>query len=181
MIFLTVGVQLPFDRLVRAVDEWAGRTGRSDVVAQTGASTYSCRHIDAKPYLGLAEFNACVKQAELVVAHAGMGSIITALELGKPIVVVPRRASLMEHRNDHQLSTARHMAEHGLITVAQDEQQLVAMLDDSLQWRQARQISGDASDELIDSLRAFIGGDPGPSLVARLFGAFKGVRQRPAR
>ena len=43
---------------------------------------------------------------QVVIAHDEMGSIITALEMGKPIVVMPRRAELGEHRNDHQVAAA---------------------------------------------------------------------------
>ena len=34
MIFVTVGAQLPFDRLVDTVDAWAGRKGDTEVLAQ---------------------------------------------------------------------------------------------------------------------------------------------------
>ena len=36
MIFVTVGTQLAFDRMIKAVDEWAGARGRTDVFAQVG-------------------------------------------------------------------------------------------------------------------------------------------------
>ena len=124
MIFVTVGVQLPFDRLIRAVDDWAGHHGRHDIVAQAGTSAFKPRHIDVRQTLVPTEFRRFVEQAELIVAHAGMGSIITALELGKRIVVMPRRAALGEHRNDHQLSTARYMAEQNLVTVADSAEDL---------------------------------------------------------
>jgi UDP-N-acetylglucosamine transferase subunit ALG13 len=181
MIFLTVGVQLPFDRLVRAVDTWAGETGETDVVAQTGASTYECQHIKAKPYLALAEFQDHVQRAELVVAHAGMGSIITALEMGKSIIVMPRRAALMEHRNDHQLSTARHMAEHGLITVANDEHELAALLRDRTELKATQQISSEANADLINGLKAFIQKDTQPSIVSRLLRPYASAFQRIVR
>ena len=45
MIFVTVGTQGPFDRLVRAVDKWAGMRARADIFAQTGPSDYQSEHI----------------------------------------------------------------------------------------------------------------------------------------
>ena len=65
--------------------------------------------------------------ADAVVAHAGIGTILGALELGKPTVVMPRRAALGEHRNDHQLATARRFSGPG-IAVALDEHELAAEL-----------------------------------------------------
>ena len=98
MIFVTVGTQGQFNRLIRTVDEWAGSRGRTNVFAQTGQSDYRPKHIRSKPFIDPTEFRKRVETASLVIAHAGMGSIITALELGKRIIVMPRRAKLGEHR-----------------------------------------------------------------------------------
>ena len=113
MIFVTVGTQGQFDRLIRTVDRWAGLRGRTDVFAQTGPSAYRPIHIRSKPFIDPIEFRQHVELASLVIAHAGMGSIITALELGKRIIVMPRRADLGEHRNDHQVATAKRFAAQG--------------------------------------------------------------------
>src|SRR5262245_16726664 len=99
MIFVTVGTQGQFDRLIRTVDEWAGLRARTDVFAQIGKSVYRPRHIRSKRFIDPAEFRKLVEASRLVVAHAGIGSIITALEFGKHIIVMPRRADFGEHRN----------------------------------------------------------------------------------
>ena len=91
MIFVTVGAQMPFDRLVRAVDEWAGQSGTRDVFAQIGTTDLRPRHIEWVSFLQPAEFLERVRAARLIIAHAGMGSILTALGLGKQILVMPRR------------------------------------------------------------------------------------------
>ncbi|UPK29783.1 glycosyltransferase [Bradyrhizobium sp. 195] len=156
MIFVTVGTQGQFDRLIRTIDGWADVHGRTDVFAQTGPSEYYAAHIRAKPFVDPAEFRQCVESASLVVAHAGMGSIITALELGKRIIVMPRRASLGEHRNDHQVATARRFAEQGRIIVAFDEQELVDKLDQLEFASSAERLSAEAPSHLIDTIRTFI-------------------------
>jgi UDP-N-acetylglucosamine transferase subunit ALG13 len=74
------------------------------------------------------EFYETLVSASLVISHAGMGSIISAIELGKPIIVVPRQAALGEHRNDHQLATARSLRKSSRVTVALDETELVEKL-----------------------------------------------------
>jgi UDP-N-acetylglucosamine transferase subunit ALG13 len=85
-----------------------------------------------------------------------MGSIITALELGKPIIVMPRSGDLGEHRNNHQISTAQKFAEQGSIHVAMDEKQLLAQLAniDSIQIRGS--VERTASSELLTALRDFV-------------------------
>ena len=129
MIFVTVGTQLPFDRLVRAVDDWARSRERSDVFAQIGPGEYVPASFRSKPFLSPDEFAQCCAESSAIVAHAGMGSLLTALELRKPIIVMPRRAALHEHRNDHQLATAERFRSTGGVTVADDEAELGQRLD----------------------------------------------------
>ncbi|HOA73905.1 MAG TPA: glycosyltransferase [Phycisphaerae bacterium] len=129
MIFVTVGAQMPFDRLIRVVDEWAGRHQRTDVFAQIGQAQYQPRHIRSCESMGPDEFHATLEAANAVVAHAGMGSIISAVERRKPILVMPRRSDLGETRNDHQVATARQFGALGLVEVAMDEHELAAKLE----------------------------------------------------
>ena len=102
------------------------------------------------------EFRAKAQESDVIVAHAGMGSILTALELGKPIVVMPRRAHLGEHRNDHQWATANHLG-HGLgIPVAADEAELIAHLDHLTELRSPTERRSAEYTGLLDFLRGAI-------------------------
>lgn len=155
MIFVTVGFQLPFDRLVRAVDLWAEGRGRSDVFAQTGETNYSVRQIKASAWLEPREFRAQLEQADAIVSHAGMGTILTALELGKPLLVLPRRAHLGETRSDHQVATAREFARRGWLLAAETEDDLPARLEELSGFAPSVRFSKDASPRLLERLRAF--------------------------
>lgn len=156
MIFATVGTQGEFDRLVRTIDQWAGAHGRADVFAQIGSSDYHAEHIRTERFIDPTEFRKCVEAASLVISHAGMGSIITALELGKRIIVMPRRASLGEHRNDHQIATAKRFAEQERVLVAFTEQELVDKLDQVQDFDETERLSEQASPRLISTIRTFI-------------------------
>jgi UDP-N-acetylglucosamine transferase subunit ALG13 len=156
MIFATVGTQGQFDRLIRTVDAWAGARGRTDVFAQTGPSDYHAEFIRTERFINASEFRSRVEAAGLVIAHAGMGSIITALELGKQIIVMPRRASLGEQRNDHQFATAKWFGEQGRIAVAFNEQELINQLDKVQFCAEAAPVSTQASPSLISTIRTFI-------------------------
>ena len=165
MIFVTVGTQLPFDRLVRAVDDWAGARGRGgDVFAQTattGAAGFRPRNLAWAAYLDPPDFERRFAAAHLVVAHAGMGSIIGALAAGKPILVLPRRAALGEQRNDHQLATARRFADRPGVTACLEEGEVAPALDrlaSAAPEPATRAIGTEASPELIAALRTFIRG-----------------------
>lgn len=160
MIFVTVGTQLAFDRLIVAVDEWAGAAPGREVFAQIGPTRIRPRHIEHAQFVSPAECNERMYAAKVVVAHAGMGTILTALEIGKPLLVVPRRAALGEHRNDHQLATAKRFAELGKVRVAFDNGALLRELDHLDREIAQPRISPFAPNDFVDHLRAFIGGQP---------------------
>jgi UDP-N-acetylglucosamine transferase subunit ALG13 len=159
VILVTVGAQMPFDRLVKAVDEWAGAEGRTDVFAQIGPDAYVPRHIQHTPFLEPNEFRSRVESADVIVSHAGMGSILTALQAGKPILVMPRRGDLRETRNDHQVATAERFGASGTIAVAMDATELASKLSSLASLGSPEPIAPHASDELIAALRGFILGE----------------------
>ena len=110
MIFVTVGSMFPFDRLVGAVDDWAGaRRASPHVLAQIGEGRPP-RHLRWERRLDPAAWEAAVAAATLVVAHAGVGTVIAAATHGRPLVILPRLRRLGEHVSDHQLETAGWLA-----------------------------------------------------------------------
>lgn len=159
MIFVTVGAQMPFDRLVSWADAWAAEAGRDDVCAQIGPTDLVPGHLDVLPFMDPQEFRRRVEASDAVVAHAGMGTILTVLELGKPILVVPRLGDRGETRNDHQVATARRFEEEGLVLAAYDREQFRARVA-ALEGAPPRpRISSQASPPLLERLRAFVAGE----------------------
>jgi UDP-N-acetylglucosamine transferase subunit ALG13 len=156
MIFATVGTQLPFDRLISALDAWAGRNPHVEVFAQLGRGRHLPQNMQWARDIGPAEFRARMAECSTVVAHAGMGSIISAIELGKRVIVMPRRASLGEHRNDHQLATAEHFSHLRGLAIVHDARELAAALAGDAGSGQAEARTG-AHPELIAAIRTFAG------------------------
>lgn len=162
MIFVTVGHQMPFDRLVRGVDAWAARASRDDVFAQIGTTDYQPEHIAYADRVGPAEFRRRIGEADAVVAHAGMGTILTALELGTPVLVMPRLGRLIETRNDHQVATAERFKALGRVEVAMDETELPGALVRLAGLQRGPTIDAKASPELLAAVRSFIFGHEQP-------------------
>lgn len=155
MIFCTIGTQAPFDRFLKIMDELAPLLNE-DVVAQVYKSECQFQNIRTIDFLPPAEFNELFNSARLIVAHAGMGTIISALRQQKPIIIFPRKANLGEHRNEHQLATAEKMNELGYVYVATNEEELKNLL---LKKNLAplHKISNCASKALVDELQQIIG------------------------
>lgn len=117
---------MPFDRLTRAMDEWAAANPDVPVEIQIGRGDFEPRHASWVRKLALPDYQARVAGCALFVAHCGMGSIISAIEAGKPILMLPRLEALGEHNTDHQLATAKHVGVRPGLHVAADEADLKA-------------------------------------------------------
>ena len=155
LIFVTVGSVFPFDRLVAAADTWAQLHGVRPH-AQIGRTRYQARSLETVESLPNSAYRAAVDSCQVVVAHAGMGSILTAAEFGKPIVVMPRRAALKEHNTDHQVDTANWMQNRQGVYVAMTECDLAHQIDAALEAREGAQIRQSADPALIARLRSRI-------------------------
>lgn len=162
MIFATFGTQLPFDRPLAVLDQWAAANRQVNVNAQTGRTNWTFAHLDCATNLGQSAFAKAFASAQVIVAHAGMGSILQAGESGKPIILMPRRAILGEHRNDHQIDTATEMSVLPKLTVVHGAAGLAAALDRILTQPQAACPGGRtlASAPLISNIRDIIFAKP---------------------
>jgi beta-1,4-N-acetylglucosaminyltransferase len=126
MIFLTVGTQFPFDRLVRAIDEaFDNRSIEEEIFAQIGETSYKPRNFESITSLEKELFDRRLNQASSVISHAGIGTISLALDNNKPLLVMPRLKKFGEVVHDHQVAIARKFEELGHILVAYQEQQLL--------------------------------------------------------
>lgn len=123
MIFVTTGTQEPFNRLIKVIEEVAPMIDDEIIVQAFGAES-KISNVKICSFLTPEEFNNLFVRARLIVSHAGMGTVITALTNNKPLLIMPRMASLGEHRNEHQLATAVKLKELGYVYVADNECEL---------------------------------------------------------
>jgi UDP-N-acetylglucosamine transferase subunit ALG13 len=67
-----------------------------------------------------------IQKSQLVISHAGIGTIILCKKYGIPILILPRRKKHREHMNDHQLEIAEALGkrEEENIYIVYDEDQL---------------------------------------------------------
>lgn len=154
MIFVTIGTQAPFDRFIKIIDNIAADIDE-EVIVQTPPLSFLPSHIEIVDFISPDRFNDYIDRARIVVAHAGMGSIISSLSKGKPIIVFPRLASLGEHRNDHQMATAQQLEKMHYVYAAYDETSLRKLMQ-AQSLAVPHKIAPTPSRELTDSLQSFI-------------------------
>lgn len=124
-IFASVGnARQPFDRFLRIVDEAAERAGLSAMI-QTGHGAYKPRHAHSVDFVTRAEFEELVAATDYLVMHAGAGSVMSAVRLGKLPIVVPRRKAEGEMVNDHQLELATELSKLGWCRVVSTVEEML--------------------------------------------------------
>jgi UDP-N-acetylglucosamine transferase subunit ALG13 len=130
--FVSLGNALqPFARLLEAIDRLAPRLPQP-VIVQHGHTPFhngACRPV---PFLGMNEFIGHIHDADLLIMHAGAGSIMHAVEAGKVPVVMPRRAAFGEHVNDHQVEFAQALADAGKVVMANTPDDLAHAVEEAM-------------------------------------------------
>jgi UDP-N-acetylglucosamine--N-acetylmuramyl-(pentapeptide) pyrophosphoryl-undecaprenol N-acetylglucosamine transferase len=86
----------------------------AEVLWQTGATDVSGLGIDARAAVPAAELEAAMREADVVVAHAGVGAALSVLEAGRAPLLVPRSGALGEHIDDHQRFIGEDLQRRGL-------------------------------------------------------------------
>lgn len=127
-----MGTNTPFDRLVEMMDHVCMARPFLEVFGQIGHGTY-VPHYPHALTLDHASYQQAANEADLIVGHAGTGTIMLARQHEKPMILVPRKASLRETRNDHQSEMLRQMRRHdilqGAYAIAHDTHELQAQLE----------------------------------------------------
>ncbi len=124
MIFVTIGMHTTgFERLVKKMDEVAGKINE-EVIIQTGTTKYAPKNAKRFKFASYQKIQELNRDARLVVAHAGTGSVITALKQNTPIVVVPRLKEYNEVIDTQQLELAEMIKNRKGITVVYNMDEL---------------------------------------------------------
>ena len=155
VIVLTVGTwRTGYDRLVEAVDELAGRgVIAEEVIAQIGNGSYKPKYMTVMRFCSPEEFEGYIARCSVVVSHAGVGAILTTTKMNKAIIVVPRKAELKEHDDNHQFITAKQLEAEGKILVAYEVNELPAKLKEAETFVPSE---GQGSNEILQAVREFI-------------------------
>lgn len=132
--FVSVGnATQPFTRLLEAVCQLAPQLPQPVFVQFGSAQLFACPHCTGVAFMEMGEFALRVDAAELLILHAGAGSVIHAVRAGKIPVVMPRRADKGEHVDDHQIEFALELEKTGKIIVAHDAATLAQAAVSALQ------------------------------------------------
>ena len=155
MIFATVGSHptFKFDRFLKALETIDG----SDLVVQYGPGTPPANAGVAVAWMPFGDYLDHIYQAEKVISHAGIGTILNATRAGQTPIVVPRLRRYKETVDDHQLELALSIAETGRVVVVEDLSKLAREVEAAPKRQDVRPT---ADSRLAEAVRQELLGEP---------------------
>jgi len=121
VIFATVGTHGDgFPRMLAALEQLE----TDELVVQYGHGTPPANAMRAEAFLPFDQMAELFEAADVVITHAGVGSILLASRAGHVPVIVPRLANLGEHVDDHQVELSRALESRGGVLVCWDASDL---------------------------------------------------------
>lgn len=155
-IFVPLGTQrFPFGRLIVALNSLVekGLYQNDEIVIQSPVYPVKpiFKHVSLIPY---DEFNQYIDDAEVVVTHSGVNSIISCMEREKPLIICPRLSKYGEHVDDHQNEIANLMRDKYDVLVCRDMHDLAAFVDLAKTHKYKPWVSH--RDELMDAIKNLI-------------------------
>ena len=130
MIFVTVGTSSwNFTRLIKEMDRIAEEVNE-EVIIQIGYDKYEPKNAKYFRTTTKEEMERLYESTRIIVSHAGIGAIISAIKHNKPIIVIPRRMEYGEHFDNHQVDTARELEREGIVKVVWDIEEIGKVLRD---------------------------------------------------
>ena len=107
MILVILGTQdKTFPRLLEAIQKQIdlGNISKDEkIVVQSGSTAFKSKDMEIKDYIAVKRFEELIDEADIVITHAGVGTILTALKKNKKIIAAARLKQYGEHVNDHQV------------------------------------------------------------------------------
>lgn len=130
-ILISVGAsEYGFDRLLKIIDELCDENilNGEKIIAQLGSSHYKPHSYKYFELVSRDEYQNYMDNADIIISHAGTGSVIPPLKMGKKVIVFPRLEQFGEHLDDHQLELAEVFTQGGYTLCANDKDELKSCL-----------------------------------------------------
>ncbi len=152
MIFVTLGTQdKPFKRLLDYIEK---SNIKDEFIVQAGFTDYKSNKFKIYKYLDKDIFDKYLNDADLIICHGGVGTIVSCLNDGKSVLAVPRLSKYGEHQNDHQLQIVNAYKQKGYLTVMNDGDDFDQKVNEALTFKPNKFISN--NEVFVNKLKKYI-------------------------
>lgn len=147
MILVLLGTQNnSFTRLLDEIQKCVdNKSINEDVVVQAGFTKFESSNMKVLSLIDKKALSKLQDEARLIITHGGVGSIISSLQKGKKVIVVPRLKKYGEHVNNHQLQIARRFEQEGYVKCVVNTKYLQKMINSIEEFEPQRYESDDGN------------------------------------
>ena len=169
MILVILGTQdKEFPRLLKAVDREIKKGNIVDkVVVQAGQTKYESDNMEIFDLLPGPEFEKLIDEADIIITHGGVGSILNAIKKGKKIIAAARLQKYKEHHNDHQKQIIEEFANQGYLLELKDFDKLDEVLVKAKSFKPKKFVSN--THNMIKLIEDYIENDNHTSWLNKIF------------
>lgn len=122
--FVTVGnAKQSFHRLLDRIEKIADLLPQP-VLIQYGHTSFTSLKCRTVTFMEMDSFEAAIREADLIITHAGAGTLLQCRAAGKIPIVMPRRSEFGEHIDDHQIEFGLTIMAIGSACVVNNPDQL---------------------------------------------------------
>lgn len=119
MILVTLGTQKQqFTRILEYIEN---SNIDDEIIVQAGFTEFKSDKMKVFDFIDYDEMSKYIDKADLIITHAGTGSIVSALKKGKKVIACARLSKYLEHVDDHQEEIVEVFYEEGYILKVDDE------------------------------------------------------------
>ena len=122
-IYVTLGTQkFPFDRLLKKIDYLCEKEiiNSREMIVQCAYHDYNPKHFKIIELIDINKVVDIIQNSDLIITHAGTGSIVQAIKFKKRVIIVPRNKDYGEHIDNHQIEIANVLSEKGNATIVNE-------------------------------------------------------------
>jgi UDP-N-acetylglucosamine transferase subunit ALG13 len=156
MILVTLGTQdKEFTRLLDAIQKEIDKGNiKEKVVVQAGYTKYESKDMEIFDFIDREKFEKLISECDILITHAGVGSILTGLNNGKKVIAAARLSKYKEHINDHQIQIVEKFDRLGYIIPLKDFGKLDKVLEKARKYKPKKYVSN--TQNIIDHIEDFI-------------------------
>lgn len=156
-VLVTTGTaaEYNFHRLLKIIDSLCSRNviDAKTLIVQSTDRDYTPKHYKLCHMMPNDEFQRVMAEADIVISHAGTGTVSAALKMGKRLILFPRLKKYGEHIDDHQLQICQLFTEKSYAMIAKDEEELEQAINQAAKYHFNHfESNTGAFIELLDSL-----------------------------
>ncbi len=149
MILVTLGTQKQdFSRLLKYIEE---SNIKDEIIVQAGYTKFESKKMKIFDFISYEKMEEYIKKADLIITHAGTGSVLTPLKYGKKVIVCSRLSKYGEHVDDHQQQLTEVLSEAGYVLELNENNKLDDLLKKIKTFKPQKYESN--NDKFIENLK----------------------------